>query len=212
MRKFVFIVCVLFSTLLVSAQSTEGVDFYPVWYVGGNFGTSWLMGERIDNVYNIAESRNSLARNAGSMLRAEVGYNYTPVWGVRGFVGFTQNHWPDASLSGKEVISFGSKYVTGDVMMNISNYLDGPNLVRSFDFLAFAGTGIHYRNKITANGAGLMSLVGRLGVQTNFMLNEFMDLKAIFEMNFVGDNYNGLKTGSKTDVVPAISVGIAYFL
>ncbi len=211
MRKFVIAVIVLFSTLPISAQSVGNDDFYPGWYVGFNTGTSWLGGENSNVLYNY-ESRNSLARNSGSMLRAEVGYNYTPVWGIRGFAGFTQNHWPEATLSDKEVVSFGSKYITGDVVMNISNYLDGQNLVRSFDFLAFAGTGIHYRNKITANGAGLMSLAGRLGVQANFMVNEFMDLKAVFDLNIVSDRYNGFEAGSKLDLMPALSVGVAYYL
>lgn len=212
MRKIGLVVGILFSTLIMSAQMAVNDDFYPGWYVGGNMGTNWLPGERNDLNSNGAESRNSLSKNAGSMFRAEIGYNYSPVWGIRGFAGFTQNHWPEASLSDKEVVSFGSKYVTGDVMMNISNYIDGQNLVRSFDFLAFAGTGFHFRNRMTRNGAGLLSLVGRLGAQTNFILNEYMDLKAIFELNIVDDNYNGFEVGSKLDLMPALSVGIAYYL
>ena len=212
MRKIVFIVSILFSTLLVSAQTAGNDGFYPGWYVGGNLGTSWLAGERIDNFSNNPDSRYSLGRNSGSMFRAEIGYNYSPVWGIRGFAGFTQNHWPEATLYYKEVISFASKYVTGDVMMNISNYLEGQNLARSFDFLAFAGTGFHFRNRMTRNGAGLFSMIGRLGAQTNFILNEYVDLKAIFELNIVDDNYNGFEMGSKLDIMPALSVGLTYYI
>lgn len=212
MRKIVFIVGILFSTLLVSAQTAGNDGFYPGWYVGGNLGTSWLAGERIDNFSNNPDSRYSLGRNSGSMFRAEIGYNYSPVWGIRGFAGFTQNHWPEATLYYKEVISFASKYVTGDVMMNISNYLEGQNLARSFDFLAFAGTGIHYRNKISENDSGLLTLIGRLGAQTNFMMNEYMDLKAIFDLNIVGDRYNGFQAGCKLDLVPSLTVGLTYYL
>ena len=55
-------------------------------------------------------------------------------------------------------------------------------------------------------------MIGRLGAQTNFILNEYMDLKAIFELNIVDDNYNGFEMGSKLDIMPALSVGITYYL
>ena len=212
MKNIMFTFCILFSSVLTSAQTVDNESLYPEWYVGGNLGVSWLMAEGNDIFSNVPDSRFSLSENGGFMLRAEIGYNISPIWGVRSFIGYTRNHWPNVLYLDRPIVSFGSEYVTGDLMLNISNLVSGQNLVRTFDFLAFAGTGVLFRNKITENGAGYMSLIGRVGGQGNFMLNQFIDLKAIFDLNFVGDKYNDLKTGRRVDILPTFSLGIAYYL
>ena len=83
-------------------------------------------------------------------------------------------------------------------------------------FPLFVGTGFELRNKINTPAVAVsnsnLTPVGRVGLEGNFLLSSNIALTLGGELNFVNDNNNGLVAGRNYEFIPAVSVGLNYYL
>lgn len=208
MKKISFIFSLLIISLFSSNLKAQNISG---WYIGGNLGASWLVAEGND-FFSSQKNYFSFIGNAGYMLRAELGYDFNSVYGVRGFLGTTNNRWPDARLKNAPVKEFSSYSVTADFMLNLSNLISGYSPDRKIDFSAFAGAGIVNRSKMTVGGKSWTGLLGRGGLQGGYKINNRLNLNLLMELNMVGDKYNDYVGDFPLDLMPTMSVGISYKL
>ena len=124
MLTLVCLAIVLLSTN-VNAQDTKKSDsFKPGWYLGANGGAGLYLAEG-SNFFSSSPFVNfNIIDNLGWKARLSAGYDFTPVIGLRGMLGYTQNRWPDNRF-GNKIQSFGAEYLTADLMVNISNWIFG---------------------------------------------------------------------------------------
>jgi hypothetical protein len=118
--------------LEVSAQRIyrkSSYNFQSGWYVGADAGFNNFLSEGIGNY--------SLIQSTGIMGRANIGYNLSPVLGLRTSVAYQLFNWPDTRLN-SAVQTFGAQSVNVDLKFNVSNIF-GPqrlglyNIHRTFD-------------------------------------------------------------------------------
>jgi len=206
MKNIVIVLLFSVSTIAVGAQKISGFIFKPDAYIGANVGLNTFLGEGC--------STYSKTQSSGFIGRATIGYNLTPVIGVRGFMGYASHNWPDSRFRSSDgslkTVSFDAQNLTADLTVNLSNWFSYYNRNRTFDFSVFAGTGITHRDKATFS-SDMFSYIGRGGLQGDFHLSPFVDLNLIAETNFTGDNYNNYKIGFLPfDVYTAFTVGLSY--
>ena len=206
MKYIIIVLLFSVSTIAVGAQKISGFIFKPDAYIGANVGFNTFFGEGC--------STYSKTQSSGFIGRATVGYNLTPVIGVRSFMGYASHNWPDSRLRSSDgslkTVSFDAQMLTVDLTVNLSNWFSYYNRNRTFDLSVFAGTGITHRDKATFSN-DLFSSIGRGGLQGDFHLSSFIDLNLIAETNFTGDNYNNYKRGFLPfDVYTAFTVGLSY--
>ncbi len=203
---FVTSLLVVFLTSNLVGQNSS--TFKPGWYLGANTGFSWYFAEG-NNFLASAPSYFSIVDNAGMLGRLGLGYDFTPSFGIRGMLGYTNNRWPDTRQVGNAIESFGSQYLSADFMYNLSNSILGYNPQRLIDISLFAGLGGGLRNKadFTSN---YWNLVGRLGGQADFKLSEKFKLNLIADANVAGDKYNDYVVGFPVDIMPALALGFTY--
>jgi len=215
MKKNFFLYACLMLAMGINAQQEQrsaahnNSSFQPGWYVGGNLGLNWFIGE--GNV-TFVNSKNyfSLTKNSGFIGRAEVGYDFCPIFGVRGMAGYTYHNWPDIRYN-KATTSFGAEQLTVDLTVNLSNWWAGYKPNRKIDFYAFAGLGLAHRDKASFSSDYYSALV-RGGLQGKLHLSPVVDLNVMAEGNFAGDKYNGDKDGFPFDIYTAFTVGITYHI
>jgi len=150
----------------------------------------------------------SVGQSVGSIVRASVGYNFTPTIGVNGSFGFVKHNWSDIRFD-NTLIPFSAQNTTIDLIVNLSNYYGRYNLSRPYDFMVFLGAGLVHRNKATFS-KDIFLPVGRDGIQGCFHLSQFIDLNLIAEGNILSDNYNDYTSKIPVDIYPAILAGITY--
>jgi len=206
LKKLLIMLLFFVSAIVVNAQKISGFIFKPDVYIGANMGLNTFLGEGCSTYSKIQSS--------GFIGRATIGYNLTPVIGVRGFMGYASHNWPDSRFRSSDgslrSVSFDAQMLTVDLTVNLSNWLSYYNRNRTFDFSVFAGTGITHRDKASFS-SDLFSSIGRGGLQGDFHLSSFIDLNLIAETNFTGDNYNNFKPGFLPfDVYTAFTVGLSY--
>lgn len=208
MRKIIFVTSLLIICLTGNLVGQNSSTFKPGWYFGANTGFSWYLAE--GNNFLVSDpSYFSVVDNAGMLGRLALGYDFTPSFGIRGMLGYTNNRWPDTRQAGNAIETFGSQYLLADFMYNLSNSILGYNPQRLIDVSLFAGLGGGQRNKadFTSN---YWNLVGRLGGQADFKLSEKFKLNLIADANVAGDKYNDYVTGIPVDVIPALALGFTY--
>ena len=187
--------------------------FRPGWYIGANGGVNVYVAEGNNFLNPNKDYYFSLNDNLGSMGRIVVGYDFTPVFGVRGLLGSAFHYWPDIRFKNPngsyKIEAFGAQNLTGDLMLNISNWWGGYNPTRLINVSLFAGGGFVHRDKsnfsndwITASGRG--------GMQADFRLSHALDLNLIAEVNVLGDNYNDYITSLPIDIYGGVTVGFTY--
>lgn len=218
MKKIYLTFMSLVFLLNLSAQEPTNDDtklFRPNWYVGANGGINAIFAE--GNVFfdNSIPHIFSFGGNCGSIGRAEVGFNLTPVIGLRGFVGFGQHNWANIELPNGDgtykIQSFGSEHVTLDVMINLNNWWGGYKPDRTLNFSIFGGGGFIHRDKANFV-ADYGSLCVRAGAQASLRLNRDIDLNLNGEGNMLGDKFNGVVLTFPYDVYLAATVGFTYHL
>lgn len=220
MKKLIFITLCIGISLITSSQkviNTKGGPFTPGWYIGANGGMNIFMGEG-NNFLNPMLGNNKpfvfdLTHNTSFEGRAEVGYDFTPVIGVRGFLGYIGIQWPNASIKKEDIYNFSSENLTVDFLVNLTNWSKGYNPNRKIDFSAFAGLGMGYRNSNFFDNLSPLSALLRAGFQSDYHITPDVALNLIFEGNIVTDNYNDLAlTPLPFDAFAALTIGLTYKL
>ena len=204
-------------TFALNAQEQEKPvtkTFYPGWYIGANLGVNMFAGEGNDFIHSDQSNYKFSGIKGTSFLgRAELGYKFTPVIGLRGFLGYMHTNWYDASRlinTTDYTKPFGSEVLTADFMVNLSNWWAGYNPERKVDFSVFAGAGVGYLNNNVTYSK--FAAIGRAGIQGDYHLSPVLDLNLIAEANVTGDNYNDLVKGIPADAFSALTVGVTYRL
>lgn len=196
-------------------QATEKEVFNPHWYVQGQVGAQYTLGE--------VKFGDLISPNA----QIAVGYNFTKVWGARLTVGA----WQSKGGIEKEFIhqandiKYKWNYVapTLNATFNVTNAIFGYNPNRVVDFGLFAGVGanIAWNNKeandaranaiVTQtlkdyNGNAYLTetvdymehiwdgtkarLVGQFGANLDFKVSKRVALGLEVNCNIIGDQYN----------------------
>lgn len=194
---------------------TVYTPFHQSMYVGFNGGLNLFIGEGNNFLQNEKLHIFSLNGNGGFIGRMELGYEITPLWTVRGFVGIAQHNWADTRLPNGDgtykVHSFGSEQLTADLLFNLTNAWMGYHPDRLLDFSIFGGTGLVMRNK-SGFSSSYFSLSARGGAQLDIKLRPDLSLNIIGEANLLGDRFNDYKVTFPIDITAAISVGVSYRL
>jgi len=222
MKKLIVLVVCIGSFLILSSQQVKNENPYSFksgWYVGANGGYNIFLGEG-NNFFNPLLKNNkpyvfNLKDNGSFLGRLVAGYDFTPVFGLRGMLGFVNTSWPNATINNLYV--FSSENLTADAVFNLSNLNQGYNLKRKFDFSVFGGLGMGYRNTLDFVGITPsitpFSLILRGGLQGDYHLNSFLNLNLMLEANLTTDNYNDLALSPLPfDAFPALTVGLTYRL
>ena len=205
----VFLALALASGIKAQSQSkSDSTAFKPGWYITANGGVSWILAEGNNFLRSSVNDYFSLLNNGGLSARLGAGYDFTPVYGVRSYLGYTATNWPDWR-NNFDFKSFDAYYLNADFVMNLSNLIKGYNPKRFVDFAAFAGLGGDLRNQgdLTSNW---LNMVGRIGAQADFKLSKQLALNLIGDVTLAGDKYNDYSGGTPVDLLPALSLGLTY--
>ena len=201
MKNFTLIILFLGISFAASSQYKRKTVFHPEWYVSTSLGTNLYIAEGFGD-YTIQQA-------LGLVGRASIGYNFTPIVGIRGTVGFNSNSWPDKNNS-NEIIKFNAENLSSDITINLVNWLNGYNYRRKFDLSIFGGVGVGHRDKAMFL-ADYFTQILRGGIQVDYSLSPILKLNFIGDINFVNDNYNGyIGTKVPFDMYPVLSVGLTY--
>jgi len=200
--KNIFMSALLFAgSLSAFAQEEETVaEFNPHWYVGGQFGAQYTLGE--------VSFGDLISPNAQVL----VGYKFNPSFGLRFGVGFWQSKaGVNEELYGQAKKSYTWKQnyfaPTVDATLSLTNLIGGYNINRLVDAGVFAGVGL---NITSSNGAVDVAkqvsqpeirmshlwdgtqcfLVGRFGGYVDFNVTERVALGLEFNANLTNDHYN----------------------
>lgn len=218
MKKLIFTVVLMFVgwSIIASAQDVKKTDsqFKPGWYLGLNGGINWFLGEG-NNVLDATGNHWSFAKSMGYLGRLEAGYQFNPIYALRGMVGFNQfNHYTQPTING--VPTDGNNLFTGetlsaDLLMNITNLTQGYSANRKLSLSAFAGLGLAYMNE-NSQFNNLAGSFLRGGLQGNYNITPALALNLIAELNIQSDNTNDMDGGLFFDMSPDLSLGLAYRL
>jgi hypothetical protein len=205
MKKLIFwsVFFIVFS-VGAKAQSNDQLVF-PHWYISLYSGLDSYMTE--NNIPFKKESDYSL-RNAEPLSSIGVGYDITPVWGIRGQLGWAKYVWKKDSVYYN---AMGSANVTCDVMFNVVRLIDGYDPDRIFDLQFFVGIGAAYRPQLAFPSAEL-SPIGRFGFQGNFYLSRHFAINIDLATNFVSGKMNDVEPREKADNFTAINLGFTYHI
>ena len=195
-------------TAAMAQQTTTETVFNPHWYVQGQIGGQYTLGE--------IKFGDLLSPNA----QIGVGYNFTSLWGTR----LTINAWQSKGGSEINGTTYDWKYnyvaPMVDATLNLTNLIGGFKANRLVDVTLFAGIGanIGFNNDdaYTANeaimsqqypenqGAYLRNLwdgtkarfAGRAGVDVDFKVCERVAIGIELSANTLADTYNSKKAGN----------------
>lgn len=215
MKKAIILFLLILSFLHVSAQLRTGYAtsrFYKGWFVGLNAGQTLFLAE--GNTFN-ETSVFSLKQNGGYVIRAEIGYNFTPVFSLRGMIANDHYNWPDVrfpnGLGSYKNVSFTSENITLDAMFDLKRMVNKYNYSQNFKIYAFAGLGVAYRDKVNFSN-DLISPVLRGGLQASVKLGSELDLNLIADGNLVSDNFNDFKVTFPFDLYSSLTLGLTYHI
>jgi hypothetical protein len=218
MKKTIFIILLLALVLKANSQRYKNYNvntFLHGWYIGANCGLSLYIAEGNNFINRKDFATFSLIENGGFMGRVELGYDFTDVLGVRGFLGRYDHTWPDPGYRNTDgsyrIVSFASEDLTVDLMLNLSNWWGGSNPQRLVNVSAFGGIGLAHRDKANFQ-SDIITGILRGGLQATYNYTQDVNFNLIVDGNFVSDNFNGYSITSPVDFYPAFSVGIIYHL
>lgn len=214
MKKFILTIMLMGFVFIANSQQvlkTNTEPFRPGWNIGVNGGINFYMAEGNNFLNPNQGSYFSLKDNTGLIGRLSLGYDFTKVIGLRGFVGLAGHVWPDILFDPPLIQRFNAQNATIDLMVNLSNMWDGYDPNRLIDISAFGGVGVAHRN-ISNFSTEIYSPIGRVGFQGDIRLTNKLDLNVIAETNFVSDNYNDYIVSVPFDIYTAVTVGLTYRL
>jgi outer membrane protein OmpA-like peptidoglycan-associated protein len=197
--------------LTASAQGTAKTEyvFNPHWYVQGQIGGQYTLGERSFNKL--------LSPNA----QVGVGYNFNPVFGLRLAVNGWQSKggWTFSDKPYAWKYNYVAPALTGHV--DLTNLIGGfkPTRLVSVGIFAGIGANIAFNNdeaaeanaaimKATPNAARegnalrylwadtKTRLLGQFGANVDFRVNDHLSLGIEFQANTLNDHYNSKKAGN----------------
>ena len=211
MKKTIILILILNHIINANSQSYRITStlFKPGWYVGVNGGLNMYIAEGNEFWYPNKPYIFSIKDNGGFVAHAVVGYEFTPLWGLRGSVGYLQHNWPDIRIN--QIIPFNAENLTGDVTLNLSNWWWKSNPRRLVSLTAFGGIGLAHREKANFPNdfyAGIL----RGGIQGDFHLSRTMDVNLSAEGNFVDDNYNNYVAHTPFEMYAVLTFGVTYHL
>lgn len=212
MKRIIVIIMYFGFVLMANSQQdlkTDTQPFHPGWNVGVHGGFNFYLAEGNNFLNPYQGSYFDVKDNIGLLGRLSLGYNFTKVVGVRGFVGLAGHSWPDILFDPPLVQKFNSQNATLDLIVNLSNWWFGYDQNRLIDFSMFAGGGVAQRNK-AAFTSNIISGIARVGFQGDIRLAQRVDLNLIAESNFISDNYNDYIIEFPLDNYLAFTVGLTY--
>jgi len=201
MRNIILVILFLEISLTTSAQYKRKTIYHPEWYVSTSVGSNLYIAEGFSNY--------SMQKALGMVGRTSIGYNFTPIIGVRGSVGFNTHCWPDKNNT-NDIKKFYAENLSSDITINLVNWLNGYNYRRKWDLSIFGGAGIGHREKAVFI-ADYFTYILRGGVQVDYSLSSVLKLNFNGDINFVNDNYNEyIGTKVPFDMYAVLSVGLIY--
>lgn len=216
MKKIITCGLLLFAFIAVAnAQADKKADakdakatFQPGWYMSLYTGYNLFLGEGS----NILRSGNSInfRKDGGLLSTFGLGYDFSPVIGVRGELGWARHGWKGVSATGVTNPHWWSANLTGDLTVNLSNWWGGYNPDRIFDVTAFGGLGLGVRSAHEVAAKKQVTPIVRAGLLGSFHLSKQFDLNAEVATNAVRDGFNGLHAGFFLDDFTAFQVGFTY--
>jgi outer membrane protein OmpA-like peptidoglycan-associated protein len=202
-KNLLFSIFALASILVVNAQTTTKTNpekFQPNWYLGMYTGANWFYGES-------SEPFKTSFRNNGSPLSSlALGYEFNPVIGIRGQIGWARYQW--TNWNHYHYINWGAN-LTGDFMVNLSNWWAGYNPNRVFDVQWFAGVGLGYRTQ-GDYPSSLVTPLLRTGFQGNFHVTKQFDINLDLATNMTSDKMNNVVYGFPFDDFTSFQIGFTY--
>lgn len=206
MRKLITAIILFGCVWAMNAQHTKKVLFQHELTLGLHSGINYYMGEGVAGYINPISFKPT-----GYMGKVSVAYRFTPVWGVRGFFGFTNLNWPENNVT----TNISSENLSLDLTYNVRNAFSNYDPGRAIDLILFAGSGVSFRDIKNTKNTNIF-LLSRGGMQLDFQLTNLLDLNIIGEIDVVGDSYNGNPAkgldGTPIDLVPTLSVGVSYHI
>jgi len=215
--KKIIAIGVLFSCLgIASAQTGKSVDgkasqttFQPGWYMSLYTGYNLFLGEG-NNFFQSGNSV-SLRKNGSPLSTFGLGYDFNPVIGLRGELGWARYHWNQTSPVTKVTNPYWwGVNLTGDLTVNLSNWWGGFNPKRVFDVQAFVGIGAGERNAGQIDTKKRFTPIVRGGLIGNFHLSKQFDVNAELATNAYSDKFNGVKKSLCFDDMTSFQVGFTY--
>ena len=214
--KSAILSCLLMTSVFsVSAQEqgTTVYDFNPHWYIQGQIGGQYTLGE--------VPFSDLLSPNA----QLGIGYNFTPAFGVRLSANGWQSKGGSTFIDSNEAANWGTlyewkwKYVAPslDLTLNLSNLIGGFNPTRLFNVGIFAGAGANIamnNDEAFEQNALIMArpnqifeqdaleylwngtqarFAGRFGANIDCRLSNAVSLGIELQANCLNDEYNSKK-------------------
>jgi Outer membrane protein and related peptidoglycan-associated (lipo)proteins len=198
---------------VVNAQTDQKSEskgiFQPGWYMSLYTGYNIYLAEG-NNIFNNGSSI-SLRRNGSPLATFGLGYDFNPILGLRGELGWQRFHWNGTSaITGTANPVWWGTSLTGDLTVNLSNWWGGYNPDRIFDVTAFGGLGLGVRSAHNVDAKKQVTPIVRAGLIGAFHLSKQFDLNGEIATNLVRDAYNGVRGGWKVDDFTAFQVGFTY--
>lgn len=199
-------------TLGVNAQTsnkTTPEQFQPNWYLSMYTGANVYIGE-YGTPFNNPNSF-SLYQNGSPMASLGLGYEFNPVIGIRGQLGWARYNYRLYNDGSFQLLSFGTN-LTGDLMVNLSNWWAGYNSDRVFDIQVFGGLGVGVRSKniLAKKSSSLVTPIMRFGFQGNFHVTQQFDINLDLATNLVSDKMNDITYGFPFDDFTSFQIGFTY--
>lgn len=212
MKKCLLLVCSMFMLAQgVHAQETETTEFQPHWFIQVQGGINYTFGK-------IGTDLISPAAQVG------VGYQFTPVWGLRFVVNGWENKGNYHQYNGI-IHTYKWNYVAPalDVRINLVNAIApttyNPKRIFGLNLIAGVGMNIGFNNKgnYVEPAYYPMSLfwnktkvraVGRIGLDLDFRCSERVSINLESVANLISDNYNSQQDPNKIDCYITTLLGV----
>ena len=172
-------VLVVLATLLFVGASVNAQDkFYPGWYLGVQGGANYVTS----NYWSLSHFKH-VSPNG----QISVGYDFTPVFGLRGSISGPMGYFPvNGSNLGKFFYGQAALDATFDIC-NIFKYKE----TRFLSPYIFLGAGANYRLAANDQAASFSPAV-RAGLGFDFRLSDLVDLSLEFQDNALNNKFNTL--------------------
>lgn len=214
MKKLYFVIALFAAGLMlftITAQKTgqsPALNFKPGWFAGVNGGINWYLAEGNDFLF---ESSNKFVflQNIGLQGTVNLGYNFNPVYALRGGLEYdSYNYATKSSLGVESSRMIQAPKFNLDMLVNLTNLNKGYDPRRKFTLSAFGGLGAGYYAANTSS-----SKIGgalRAGLQGDLNLTRQLALNLIVDGNILTDNSNNGVAALPIDLAGGISAGLSY--
>ena len=177
-RTFAIVVAALLMTLTAGAQEKE---FYPGWYLGLQGGVNYTTS----NNWNLPRLQHLNAPN----LSLDLGYDFTPVFGLRGSLSGPVANYP-AGINNKQINKFNYGQLGLDATFDILNIFR-QRADRGISPYLFLGGAGYYRFKGDNADKGF-GFGARGGLGANVRLSDLVTLSVEVVDNALSNKFNTL--------------------